>query len=117
LLAPHQDHCYGIFGLLMMLTMKGGKRQTDTDGGKVPFEIVGPKGIPLPPFPLPSPCSCGIAAGIKAMIEGVYTHSQSFLNFPVVYTELEEGQAHDLGVKEGTRAGRPAPFLQSCAEL
>jgi hypothetical protein len=28
----------------MMLAMKGGKRQSDVDGGKVPFEVVGPKG-------------------------------------------------------------------------
>ncbi|ELR23326.1 ribonuclease z, putative [Acanthamoeba castellanii str. Neff] len=77
----HGDHCYGIFGLLMMLAMKGGKRQSDVDGGKVPFEVVGPKGI-------------------RAMIEGVFAHSQSFLNFPIVYTELDEGQPHDLGVKD-----------------
>jgi hypothetical protein len=35
----------------MMLAMKGGKRQSDVDGGKVPFEVVGPKGklwLPTP---------------------------------------------------------------------
>jgi hypothetical protein len=39
-----QDHCYGLFGLLMMLTMKGGKRPTDAAGNQIPFEVVGPQG-------------------------------------------------------------------------
>jgi hypothetical protein len=45
--------------------------------------------------------------GIKAMVEGVYAHSQSSLNFPIVFTELEEGQPRDLGEKEGI-------FLRLC---
>lgn len=46
------------------------------------------------------------------MIEGVFAHSQSFVNFPIVYTELDEGQPHDLGVKEGT----VRPNLAGCCD-
>ncbi len=45
------------------------------------------------------------------MIEGVFAHSQSFVNFPIVYTELDEGQPHDLGVKEGTVRPNLAVFV------
>jgi len=41
------------------------------------------------------------SAGIREMVEGVFAHSQAYLNFAILYTELEEGQNHDLGIKEG----------------
>jgi hypothetical protein len=98
--------------------MKGGKRQSDVDGGKVPFEVVGPKGKLWLPTPQDArvclltclACELQLCAGIRAMIEGVFAHSQSFLNFPIVYTELDEGQPHDLGVKDGT----VRPILAVC---
>jgi len=67
-----------------MLAMKGGKRPPSADGKvqQVPLEVIGP-------------------VGIKAMVDSVYSFSQTIINYPIIFTELEEGKAVDLGKKEG----------------
>jgi len=66
----HGDHCYGLFGMLAMLKMKGGKRPILSTGEPQPIEVIGPRGL-------------------KAMIDAVYSYSQLDLNFPIKFYELD----------------------------
>ncbi len=133
-LSLSQDHCYGLFGLLMMLAMKGGKRPTSSDGQKTPVEIIGPQGISQPAtptfslslslslvislfFPL---CLSSVShitfiltpiyliSGIQHMVQTVLSLSHGFLNYSLQFTELQPDRTHFLGTRPGCFGWNPS---------
>jgi ribonuclease Z len=64
----HGDHCFGLFGIMAMLSMVG---------RKAPLKIVAP-------------------GAVQAMAQAVLAHSKTFLTYPVEWTEPSSGLCLDL---------------------